>query len=184
MMIFLGRNELLHAFELLDDELGTMGVEADLFVVGGAAMAVAYDARRATTDVDAVFVPSKEVRTAALRVAEELGLEEDWLNDGVKGFLPGEDVNQVGVFEGKNLHVAAASPKFLLAMKLMASRTERDVDDIRTLYDICGLTTAEEGLALLESFYPQDLILPRVQFLLQEMFPAPPHLSKDNGLSL
>lgn len=120
MITFLGRNELLNAFELLDDELGRMGVEADLFVVGGAAMAVAYDARRATTDVDAVFVPSKEVRTAASRVAEELGLEEDWLNDGVKGFLPGEDAEQVGVYEGTNLHVAAASPKFLLAMKLMA----------------------------------------------------------------
>ena len=77
MMTFLGRNELLNAFELLDNELGTMGVEADLFVVRGAAMAVAYDARRATTDVDAIFVPSKEVRTAALRVAAVLGLEED-----------------------------------------------------------------------------------------------------------
>ncbi|MBU6494835.1 MAG: hypothetical protein KGR42_00270 [Acidobacteria bacterium] len=40
-----------------------MGVEADLFVVGGAAMGVAQNARRATTDVDAVFVPSKEMRT-------------------------------------------------------------------------------------------------------------------------
>ncbi len=184
MTTFLGRNELLNAFELLDEELSAMGVEADLFVVGGAAMAVAYDARRATTDVDAVFVPSKEVRTAALRVAEELGLEEDWLNDGVQGFLPGEDVEQVGVYEGRNLHVAAASPKFLLAMKLMASRTERDIDDIKTLYEICGLTTAEEGLEVLESFYPQDLILPRVQFLLREMFPEPPHLDKGNGLSL
>ncbi len=183
MITFLGRNELLNAFELLDDELGRMGVEADLFVVGGAAMAVAYDARRATTDVDAVFVPSKEVRTAASRVAEELGLEEDWLNDGVKGFLPGEDAEQVGVYEGTNLHVAAASPKFLLAMKLMALRTERDIDDIKTLYEMCGLTTAEEGLEVLESFYRQDLILPRVQFLLQEMFPEPPRFSKDNGLS-
>ena len=184
MMTFLGRNELLGAFERLDDELGRMGVEADLFVVGGAAMAVAYDARRATTDVDAVFVPTKEVRMAASRVAEELGLEDDWLNDGVKGFLPGEDIEQIGVYEGTNLHVAAASPKFLLAMKLMASRTERDVDDIRTLYKICGLTTADEGLAVLESFYPQDRILPRVQFLLQEMFPEPPHLSQGNELSL
>ncbi len=183
MIAFLGRNELLNAFELLDDELGRMDVEADLFVVGGAAMAVAYDARRATTDVDAVFVPSKEVRTAASRVAEELGLEEDWLNDSVKGFLPGEDAEQVGVYEGTNLHVAAASPKFLLAMKLMALRAERDIDDIKTLYEICGLTTAEEGLEVLESFYRQDLILPRVQFLLQEMFPEPPRFSKDNGLS-
>jgi hypothetical protein len=158
MITFFGRTELLDAFELLDDELGAMGVEADLFVVGGAAMTVAYDARRATTDVDAIFVPSMEVRAAALKVAEELGLEEDWLYDGVKGFLPGEDVEQVGVYEGKNLHVAAASPKFLLAMKLMASRTERDSDDIKILYEICGLTTAEEGLAVLESFYPQNLM--------------------------
>ncbi len=183
-MTFLGRNELLNAFELLDDELGRMGVEADLFVVGGAAMAVAYDARRATTDVDAVFAPSKEVRTAALRVAEVLGLEEDWLNDGVKGYIPGVDAEQVGVYEGTNLHVAAASPKFLLAMKLMASRAERDGDDIKTLYKICGFTTAEQGLKVLEAFYPPDLILPRVQFLLQEMFPEPPQIPKDTGLSM
>ncbi len=63
MMSPLRRNELLNAFELLVDELGAMGVEADLLVVGGAAMAVAHNARRATTDIDAVFVPSKEVRT-------------------------------------------------------------------------------------------------------------------------
>ena len=55
MMALLGRNELLNSFELLDEELGKMGVEADLFVVFGAAMAVAYDARRSTTDVDAIF---------------------------------------------------------------------------------------------------------------------------------
>jgi len=82
MMTFLGRNGFFSAFELLDDELGRMGIDADLFIVGGAAMAVAYDARLATTDVDAVFVPSKEVRIAASRVAQERGLEEDWLNDG------------------------------------------------------------------------------------------------------
>ena len=68
-------------------------------------------------------------------------------------------------------------------MKLMASRTERDIDDIKTLYEICGFTTAEEGLAVLESYNPQDLILPRVQFLLQEMFPESPNLFKENGMS-
>jgi hypothetical protein len=149
----------------------------------GAAMAIAYDARRTTTDVDAVIVPSKEVRIAASRVAEELGLEDDWLNDSVKGFIPGVDIEQVGVFEGTNLHVDAASPRFLLNMKLMASRTERDLDDIKALYELCGLSTAEEGLSILESFYSQELILPRVQFLLQEMFPEPPHPSRDTGMS-
>ena len=42
-------------------------------------MAVAYDARRATADVDAVFVPTSEVRSAVRRVAASLGLDEDWL---------------------------------------------------------------------------------------------------------
>lgn len=183
MTVFLGRDERINAFESLDKELERMGVQANLFVVGGAAMAIAYDARRATTDVDAVFVPVKEVRTAARRVAEELGLEDDWLNDGVKGFVPGVDVDQIGVYEGSNLHVAAASPRFLLAMKLMASRTERDTDDIKTLYELCGISTADEGLAVLESFYPQERILPRVQFLLREMFPEVPHPPRDPGIS-
>jgi hypothetical protein len=102
MMTFLGRNGFFSALELLDNELGRMGIDADLFIVGGAAMAVAYDARSATTDVEAVVVLSKEIRIAASRVAQERGLEEDWLNDGVKGFLPGEDVEQVGAFEGTN----------------------------------------------------------------------------------
>jgi hypothetical protein len=31
------------------------GVVADIYVFGGAAMALAYDARRATRDIDAVF---------------------------------------------------------------------------------------------------------------------------------
>ena len=33
------------------------GVVADVFVVGGATMALAYDAARVTWDVDAVFMP-------------------------------------------------------------------------------------------------------------------------------
>jgi hypothetical protein len=93
-------------------------------------------------------------------------------------------VSQIGVYEGTNVRVAAASPKFLLAMKLMAMRTERDVDDIKTLYKICGLTTANEGLAVLESHYPQDQILPRVQFLLQELFPDRVDRARDDGVSL
>ena len=57
-----GKSDLIDAFERLDEELSRRGVRAELFVVGGAAMAIAYDARRTTTDVDAIFVPSEVVR--------------------------------------------------------------------------------------------------------------------------
>ena len=134
-------------------------------------MALAYDARRATVDVDATFLPAVEVRQAARRVADELGLEPDWL-DGAKAFMPGNDPDQVSVFQGDNLSVAAASPRYLLAMKLLAARVDRDQDDIRALYKLCGFTTAEDGLHLLETTYPSHVVAPRAQFLLEEMFPG------------
>jgi Nucleotidyltransferase of unknown function (DUF6036) len=162
---------LTRALRALDEDLEGSGVRAELFVVGGAAMALAYDARRATVDVDAVFVPTTEVRLAAQRVAERLGLEPNWLNDGAKAFMPGTDAEQISVFEGTSLSVAAASPRYLLAMKLLASRLDRDQADIRTLYELCGYTTAEEGLRLVETTYPGHVIPPRVQFLLQELYP-------------
>jgi len=50
-------------------------VVADLYVFGGgAAMALAYDSRRATRDVDALFEPHGIVHEEALAVATELGL--------------------------------------------------------------------------------------------------------------
>ena len=171
-MMLLDRDGIRRAFIALDEELRRSGVRGELFVVGGAAMALAYDVRRATVDVDATFLPAAEVRQAARRVADELGLEPDWLNDGAKAFMPGNDPNQVSVFEGNNLSVAAASPRYLLAMKLLAARVDRDQDDIRALYGLCGFTSAEEGLRLLETTYPSHLIAPRAQFLLQEMFPS------------
>jgi hypothetical protein len=105
-------------------------------------------------------------------VADELGLEPGWLNDGAKAFMPGNDPDQLTIFEGNNLSVAAASPRYLLAMKLLAARLDRDQDDIRAPYDLCGFTTAEEGLRLLETTYPGHVMAPRAQFLLREMSPA------------
>ena len=144
------RERLLLAFRTLDEELRRLGTRADVYVVGGAAMAIAYDARRATADVDAVFVPSAAVRRAAIQVAEPLQLPDDWLNDAAEAFIPGDDPGWNRVFEGENLQVAAASATHLLAMKSLASRAERDQDDIRLLYEACGFTTAREGLDLVE----------------------------------
>ena len=89
------REGLLIALRSLDEELGAVGVRGDVFVVDGAAMALAYDARRATVDVDAIFVPAIEVRMAVARVAERLHIDEDWLNDGAKAFMPGSDPERI-----------------------------------------------------------------------------------------
>jgi hypothetical protein len=53
----LDRAAIEDAFRRLGDRLVRRGVVADLYVFGGAAMALVYDARRATRDIDAVFQP-------------------------------------------------------------------------------------------------------------------------------
>ena len=57
-MQLLGKAELFAGLRALDDELKRANVRAEVFIVGGASMAIAYDARRSTSDVDAVFAPS------------------------------------------------------------------------------------------------------------------------------
>lgn len=165
----LSRQRILDLFRKLDAELCRDGVRGDLFLVGGAAMTVAYDARPATRDVDAIWHPTSEIRAAAGRVAErDDEIDDDWLNDAVKGFLPGDDrgTRRV-VYDGDCLSVAAASPEYLLATKLLASRVGRDEADIVLLYELCGFTTVEEGLDLLERYYPTRPVEAKVGFFVE-----------------
>jgi hypothetical protein len=148
------RARIIAALEALGADLGSEGIRGQVFIVGGAAMALAYSTRRVTRDIDAVFEPKAAIYRAAGRVAERLGLPEDWLNDGVKGFLPGADQNAIPLPEVKGIEVTTASPRYLLAMKLLAMRFGEDDDDIRILLGQTGTDTAEEALALLARMYP------------------------------
>lgn len=47
--------ELMHA---LDRALARRGATADVYLVGGAAIALSFDAARTTRDLDAVFAPT------------------------------------------------------------------------------------------------------------------------------
>jgi hypothetical protein len=85
--VLMGRADLERAFTLLGERLVARGVVADLFVVGGAAMALAYDSTRMTRDVDAMFVPHGVVLEETRAVADRLGLPP-WLNDRLPSMFP------------------------------------------------------------------------------------------------
>lgn len=165
----LGARDIKDLLDDLSEALAERGARADLFLVGGAAIALAYDRTRSTRDLDAVFLPTDVVREAAAAVAERRGLATDWLNDAVKGFLPGPDPGAQRFYASSSLTVDVASPKYLLAMKLFSSRVEVDADDIMFLYRQLGFTTVEEGLDLVENVYEGRTVQPKTQFLLAEI---------------
>lgn len=166
------------AIEALLRELGTEmereGARADLFVVGGAAIALAYDLRRLTADVDAVFEPKAIVYAAARRVSEQHpGLSADWLNDAVKGFLPGSDPDATVALDAPGVRVSVASPPYLLALKVLAARQDRDTDDIRQLARLCHVTTAAEVLAIAEHYLRAARMAPKTRFIVEQIFGGP-----------
>ena len=164
------RADILKALQALGDELTREGVHGQIFIVGGAAMALAYSTRRVTRDIDAVFEPKASICRAAAKVAEELGLPEDWLNDAAKGFMPGEDENPRPVPDVQGIEITTASPRYLLAMKLMAMRFGEDDEDIEVLIRECGLHNAQEALDLMERMYPTREPLLKTRLFLEELF--------------
>lgn len=81
-----------------------------------------------TRDIDAVFEPKMAIYRAAAGVAEDLGLPPGWLNDAVKALLAGPDPLAVPVLDVPGLRCLAASPRMVLALKVLAHRVGEDDD--------------------------------------------------------
>ncbi|MQY23578.1 DUF6036 family nucleotidyltransferase [Nocardia macrotermitis] len=76
-MKLLDRDEIIRLLTELGTVLAERGEHADIFLVGGAAMALAYSTRRATRDLDAIFEPKQVVYAAAAEVARAHALSDD-----------------------------------------------------------------------------------------------------------
>jgi len=163
------RVEIREALTALAEELQRRGVSAEMYVVGGAAIALALDERRATRDIDAVFEPKTVVYEAAASVAEERGLPPGWLNDAVKGFLAGDDSAATQVLDLPGLRCLVASPEILLALKVLAHRVGEDEDDVRLLAAELGLERAEDVLAIAERTYG-DRLDAAARFFVEQIF--------------
>jgi Nucleotidyltransferase of unknown function (DUF6036) len=163
------RNEIVDALTALAAELSQRGVSAEMYVVGGAAIALAFDERRSTRDIDAVFEPKAIVYKAAAAVAERNDLPAGWLNDAVKGFLAGSDPAAAPVLDLPGLRCLAASPETLLALKVLAHRVGEDEADLRLLANELGLESAEEVLAIAERTFG-DRLDPAARFFVEQVF--------------
>jgi len=163
------KNEIITAFLKLNEELGKDGSKAEICIVGGAVMCIVFNAREQTKDVDAIFQPKTKVYELAGRVAEDLGLPEDWLNDSAKGYVNSK-LDQVEVLNLSHLKIFAPSAKYMLAMKCLAARIgTHDESDIEFLIKYLKLTKAKDVLDIVGAYYDAKLIQPKTQFLVEEI---------------
>jgi len=166
----------MELLRLLVDRLAAKGVEALIYLLGGAAAGIAYYPdgvdRRSSADIDARFTARSQVLAEAEAMAAELGLRPDWFNKGAEQFLPptGEPDGEV-LMERGGVRVVVAPPRFLLAMKLRASRLGRDDEDIAVLIRVCGIKSVAEAEALVEEVYlGEEEIHPRGRSFIAAVF--------------
>jgi hypothetical protein len=170
----LTQSDLRRLFALLNDELRATGTEAELFLVGGAVMCLAYAVRPSTQDVDAVFRPTAQVREAAARVAARVGLRLDWLNDGVKGFMSARG-DFAPFLELDHLRIMVAQPAYLLAMKCVAMRIGaefHDEEDVCYLLRLLEVRTYDQAVAIIGRYYPLERFPQKTLYALAELLPA------------
>ena len=137
----------------LDERLKARGVAASVYVVGGAAMALAYGRDDVTPDIDAL-ASHRAVAEEAQAMADKHGLAEHWLNDAAGPWIPPRPKGARRRPTEPGLTVHIAPPEHVLAMKLVALR-RKDRPDIRLLIEHLEMrdASAEDYADLLQSVY-------------------------------
>ena len=167
----LGRERILELFEELSEELRFSRARAQIYVVGGAAMSLAFDRERTTRDVDARIAAGHHRLAEAVRaVGLRHGLPDTWLNEQATAWMPrAEDARAQTLYESPYLTVTGASAKHLLAMKLRAGR-EQDREDIAVLCMHLGLRRREEAIRIYQEVFPGEQVKLRAEALLARTF--------------
>ena len=172
MPVELTKDIIERAFDSVGRHAAARGIVIDIAVFGGSCLILASDIRGASGDVDAVFLAGgPAVYEISAQVAREMGLTDDWLNEGVKHYayppgnpgpniLPYDDYPRDGT-SAVGLRVFLPMPQYMLAMKMLANRFEDDIDKIKSdiadavgLMKVAKITTKEALVALMKECYP------------------------------
>ncbi len=162
------------------------GQTMEIAVYGGSALALAFDWRVSTCDVDYMPVRGAEadIREIAAESARRLGLPEDGLRPDVQIFasdfaeLISNGEYPKGMPDGLGLRVFSASPDYLLAMKLLAMRSSLETQDCRDVWHLLDVTdthSVEDAIAHVSRFYPDKEVPIRHVRIVEDLFEAKSH---------
>ncbi len=155
---------------MLGQELLQRQVTGEILLVRGAVMLLKVQNREVTKDIDAYFNPEQAdtIRDAARAVAAREGLPEDWINNAAKGFFYTQPPTEHWA-EYPGLRVYIPSLDYLFAMKVVAGRPQ-DIEDIKALAHDLKLSNAQDALALVKMYVPEQLLVPRIEYIIDEIF--------------
>ena len=139
---------LRQLFDELSDDLRWTRTRVQIYVVGGAAMSLAFARDRTTLDVDARIVSGHQRMIEVVqKIARKHGLDDSWLNEQATTAIP-----------RKPDATAQVLARHLLAMKLLP--VVRHLD----------LGRPEEAVAIYEELFPDDDLKPAAAQLLTTAF--------------
>jgi len=148
----LNKEEMLKYFEEINNRLASDGKHGEIIIAGGAALALVFNARSSTRDIDAIFHPAQDMRKIIESIAKDYDLPTDWLNDGVKGFITDKMKFEEHLVY-TNLIVSNIDAEGLLAMKLTAARVDsKDMDDSVFLMKLLNIHSEEELFGIIERY--------------------------------
>jgi hypothetical protein len=161
----LSRARITQALRRLGELAREQGTTLEVSLYGGAVFTLIYESREATKDVHAVVRQSEMAGILAARVARELVLPDDWLNDHVKQFLAEKEAKRELPQSdfGEGLRISVPTAAYLLAMKLRACRPplpgySGDYGDIRFLIGKMQIRSVEAAEAIHDRFFPHDVL--------------------------
>lgn len=165
------RQEIEDSLRAVGAKLQLRGLTGEILLTGGAYMTLVLRSRGATKDVDAYLAEEPEaIREAAVEVARERQLPEDWLNDAVKGFMYTQPETELWAsYPGLNIH--APSIDYIFAMKAEAARAgSSDFSDLEVLRDRMDLSSVEDAFAIVEKFIPANRRTAKTQLTIETLF--------------
>jgi len=153
----LTKNEMLMYFEEINRHLARLDKHGEILIAGGAALAMVFNARNSTYDIDAIFHPAEDMRKITKDIAIKYDLPEDWLNDGIKGYIT-DKMKQEIYLKFPHLTVANIDAVGLLAMKLTSARVDtKDMEDSIFLMKSLNICEEKELFDIIEKHvYPNQ----------------------------
>ena len=156
--------------KLLNDKMKEKNIYGEISLVGGAVMCLCYKSREVTKDIDGIFEPKSLIYECIGDIANELQIPDNWLNDGVKGFLS-EKAKFKEHFKFSNLTVNVAEPEYMLAMKCLSARVENtnEIEDLKYLIKLLNLRIYEDVENTVLKYYPANRFLVKTKYLIMEV---------------